>query len=266
MTVGTGQVIVEGATLAYEAAGEGYPLLCVHGFGGSRSSWEMVWPALSTGRRALRVDQRGFGESTEHQPLMFSHADDLLALLDDADINRCDLVGFSLGGAVSINFALDHPDRVRRLVLIAPALLGWDWSDDWRAAWRGVTNAARAGDMDDARRLWLGHAMFAAARQTPALAAALEAEIARFPGRQWTESDRQRPAMPDADRLTTLTPPTLLLTGTSDAPDMLAIADVLAALVPALTRIDYVDHGHMLMLEAPDRVAADIGAFLRSTR
>ncbi|MET0369995.1 MAG: alpha/beta fold hydrolase [Sphingobium sp.] len=262
MTGGVRHVAVEGALLAYEAAGEGDALLCVHGFGGSRQSWDTVWPALSPGRFALRLDQRGFGESAESAAVAFSHADDLLALLDHANVARCDLVGFSLGGAVALNFALDHPTRVRRLVLIGPALFGWDWSDDWRSSWRAVTTAARAGDMDEARRLWMGHAMFAAARETPALAAALDVEVARFPGRQWLESDRQHPVLPDADRLATLAMPTLLLSGTRDAPDLRAIADVLDALAANLRRIDYDGCGHMLMLEAPARVAADIAAFL----
>ncbi|MET0373629.1 MAG: alpha/beta hydrolase [Rhizorhabdus sp.] len=253
---------VEGASLAYEVAGEGDVLLCVHGFGGSRASWDPVWPALSSGRRAMRFDQRGFGESIENQASLFSHAEDLIALLDDACVERCDLVGFSLGGAVAVNFALDHPERVRRLVLIGPALLGWDWSDEWRGSWRSVTTAARAGEMNTARRLWINHAMFAAARETPALSARLETEVARFPGRQWLEPDRQHPVPPDADRLATLDMPTLLLSGERDSPDLRAIADVLAALVPHLHRIDYAGCGHMLMLEAPDRVAADITAFL----
>ncbi|QJR02308.1 alpha/beta hydrolase [Sphingobium yanoikuyae] len=255
-------IAVEGARLVYEDVGSGDPLLCVHGFGGSRASWEPIWRTITAGRRGLRLDQRGFGESIASAAVDYSHADDLLALMDDAGVARCDLIGFSLGGAVSLQFALDHPERVRRLVLIAPALFGWDWSEAWRSEWRAVTTHARAGDMERARRRWLAHPMFTAAMCNPGHAAIMREEIALFPGRQWVEANGQRPTGSDLERIDILAMPCLLLTGEQDVTDLREIADLLPVLSDQVQRLDYPGCGHMLMLEASNRVAADINRFL----
>src|SRR3546814_21057922 len=66
----------------------------------------------------------------------------------------CDLLGVSLGGAIALNFALDHPRRVRRLVLVSPGITAWDWSDEWRTLWAAITDAARSVGVARARELW----------------------------------------------------------------------------------------------------------------
>ena len=87
----------------------------------------------------------------------FSHSDDLIAVLDAQGIDRTVLVGVSMGGAIVVNTALNHPDRVSGLVLISPALTAWRWSRDWRARWKDVATLVQAGDIDGARDLWWTH-------------------------------------------------------------------------------------------------------------
>lgn len=261
MAAGAFTVPVEGATLAGETRGEGTPpLVLLHGMAGSRHDWDRLLAALSAHGPAdfpaLRYDLRGFGQSTADESREYSHADDLLALLDARGIARAPLLGLSMGGGVALNFALSHPERVSRLILISPALVGWEWSADWKALWRDVSSAARAGDMALARERWWQHPMFAAARESAA-ADELRQAIAAYPGRQWVR-DPQRAELPDVDRLHTLAMPTLLLTGERDVPDMRLIADVIANAAPHVTRIDFKGAGHMLHLERPEEVAAAI--------
>jgi pimeloyl-ACP methyl ester carboxylesterase len=254
-------VAVAGARLAGEQRGDGPPLVFVHGMAGTRHEWDRLIAALPVGLAALTYDLRGFGQSAAEDSVPFSHADDLLALFEARGIEQAALVGLSMGGAIALNFALSHPERVERLVLISPHMTGWEASDDWKALWRGVAQAARAGDMAGARDLWFGHPMFAALREHPDLAAELRRSLADYPGAQWVR-DWQRAELPDVDRLHTLAVPTLLLTGTRDHQDLRLIADVIEAAAPQVRRIDYADTGHMVHMERTGEVARAIGQFI----
>ena len=255
-------VEVEGAVISGERSGDAPPLVLVHGMAGDRHEWDRLIPTLPADLAILRYDLRGFGASAAREGLLYSHTDDLLAMLDALEIDRAPLLGLSMGGGVALNFALSHPQRVSRLILISPAMVGWEWSDEWRALWRGVADAARSGDLPLARQRWLDHPMFAALRRDPAAETELRAALERYHGRQWI-ADSQRDELPDIDRLHALAMPTLLLTGELDFPDLRLIADVLEAIAPDLRRIDYADAGHMLHVERAMEVTDAVTAFLR---
>ena len=262
MDWGAFTVAVEGALLSGERRGpeSSAPLVLVHGMAGQRHDWDRLIAALPAELPLIRYDLRGFGASEAQDGRTYSHADDLLALLDAQGIARAPLLGLSMGGGVALHFALDHPDRVSRLALISPALVGWEWSDAWKALWHGVLQPARDGDVALARERWWQHPMFALARQSEA-ATDLRAAIDAYHGRQWVR-DSQRDELPDVDRLHALVPPTLLLTGAHDVADMRLIADVIEAAAPDVTRIDHPGAGHMLHLERPREVANAVARFL----
>ena len=257
------EISVPGATLVVETAGNGEPpLLLLHGLASNRTLWDFVWDDLAAGRRAIRYDLRGFGGSVAVSDAPFRHSKDLVGLLDALEIERCDILGVSLGGSVALNFALDHPGRIRRLALISPGLTAWEWSDDWRARWRTIVEAAQAGNICGARELWWDHPLFATARALPAVAEKLQETLQAYSGAIWAEGDREEPAMPDLDRLPFLNVPTLLLTGAADLPDFRLIAELVEAAAPDVQRIDYAGAGHMLNLERPENVSAEVIKFL----
>lgn len=251
-----------GVELWVEVEGCCEPLVLVPGAGGSAATWDRLWPPLTAARTCVRYDLRGAGRSSDRSCGAFSHTDDLLALFDALELRRASLMGVSMGGRVSLDFALAHPDRVDRLVLISPGLAGWDWSDDWRARWDELVATARSGDLPRARELWFAHPLFATARRDPALAAELRAAICADPGREWLE-DREAPCeRPHVERLGELAPETLLLSGAEDLEDFRVIADALEAMAPRLRRRDLAGAGHLLQLERPAEIAAEVLAFL----
>lgn len=257
------EIDVPGARLVVETAGTGEtPLVLLHGLAGDRRLWDYVWDDLKVGRRAIRYDLREFGSSVSLDDRAFRHSKDLGALLDALDLEQCDLAGVSLGGSVALNFALDHPERVRRLALISPGITAWEWSDAWRARWRGIVEAAQAGDIGLVRELWFGHPLFATARGLPSAALKLRETLWAYSGAVWAEGDREDAALPDLDRLPFLSVPTLLLTGAADWEDFRIIADLIEAAAPAVRRVDYDGAGHMLNLERPNDVASEILKFL----
>ncbi len=226
---------------------------------GDLHSWDSLWAALGEDLQALRYDLRGFGSSAWDSQRPYDHADDLLAVLDARELETVDLVGISLGGSVALNFALRHPGRVRSLVAISPGLVAWEWSESWREQWRTVADAAREGNIQEARERWWRHALFDSVRDTPA-GPALRQSIFRYSGVHWLGDPHVR-ALPDIERLHTLQAPTLLLTGQKDLPDFRLIGEVIAASAPRVQWRDFADCGHLVHLEAPEACAREIREF-----
>src|SRR4051794_19799685 len=114
-------------------AGEGPPVLLLHGLGATKASFLPTVAALADRHRTIAIDLPGFGDSTK--PLRAAYdakffARSVVAVLDALDLERADLAGNSMGGRVAIEAGLRHPDRVRRLALLAPSL-GWMRDRPW---------------------------------------------------------------------------------------------------------------------------------------
>ena len=182
--------------------------------------------------------------------------------MDQIGIASCDLLGVSWGGSIALNFALDHPIRVKRLILESPSIRGWDWSDDWRARAAAIETTAQNQGVSAARALWLGHPMFDTLRTHPGAFAAFAASVARYSGRHWLGDDPHAPLeRPDLERLAELAAPTLLITGARDLDDIRLIAEAIAAIAPNVTRVD-IDAGHLVHAERPDIFVRAAGDFL----
>ncbi|OHV38017.1 3-oxoadipate enol-lactone hydrolase [Parafrankia colletiae] len=102
------------------------PVVLVHGIAGTTADWARVAPELATTRRVIAYDHRGHGASDRAAGGRPSYTFDLLladlvALLDTLGLRAVDLVGHSMGGVVALRYVLDHPERVRSLVLVDTA-------------------------------------------------------------------------------------------------------------------------------------------------
>ena len=112
------------ATIAYEVAGDGPPVVLVHGLSGSGRWWRRNISALTPHRRVYVVDLIGFGASRARHPFALAEAASyLIRWLDHLDLARVSLVGHSMGGLIAAELAADAPERVDRLVLVDPATL-----------------------------------------------------------------------------------------------------------------------------------------------
>jgi pimeloyl-ACP methyl ester carboxylesterase len=237
--------------LQYEVAGEGDPVVFLHGFGLDAAMWDPQWSTFSSGYRAIRYDLRGYGASSAPAG-PYSHVDDFLALTEFLGARPAHLVGLSMGGRYALRVAVQNPEAVRSLTLVDTALDGHAWSPEWLQRWQAISQAAQRGDIFGARRLWLLHPLFEPACRQPAVAAALETMIARYSGWHWREKDPDvTPAPPTAEVLTTISAPTLMMVGELDLPDFRNIAQRIAADMPNVTLRTLPAAGHMANLEAP---------------
>jgi pimeloyl-ACP methyl ester carboxylesterase len=127
-TVPTEFLRVKDETYAYRRIGAGVrrPLLCLQHFTGTLDNWDpAVTDPLGDGREVILFDSAGVGRSTGKVPAtvagMAAHA---LAFLDGLCVTSCDVLGFSLGGMVAQQMALERPSSINRLILVGTAPRG----------------------------------------------------------------------------------------------------------------------------------------------
>jgi pimeloyl-ACP methyl ester carboxylesterase len=118
-----------GQRLYYEVHGEGEPLLSVMGLGGDHTAWILQLAEWSKTRRVIAFDNRDVGQSSyvEGPYEVSDMAADALALADELGLDSFDLVGLSLGGAISQEIALTAPERVRTLTLAVTYAASGNW-------------------------------------------------------------------------------------------------------------------------------------------
>jgi pimeloyl-ACP methyl ester carboxylesterase len=128
---------VNGIDLAWQSFGDGgpAPLILLHGGFGSVEMFGPNVVALAARRRVIGVDLESHGRSpASDRPMHFeTMADDIAALVEDLGLGRVDLAGFSLGGAVALRTAVQHPDTVRRLALVSTPFKRSGWYPEMTA-------------------------------------------------------------------------------------------------------------------------------------
>jgi pimeloyl-ACP methyl ester carboxylesterase len=112
---------VNGLSLYYDEHGSGEPLVLLHGGIGASEMFAAILDELAERRRVIAVDLQGHGHTADiDRPLRAEHlADDIAALIEHLGLERADVMGYSLGGMVALRTAIQHPARVRRLVLVS---------------------------------------------------------------------------------------------------------------------------------------------------
>lgn len=255
-------------TLRVVRAGRGTPVIMLHGFGESLLSWRGVFDRVAAVADAIALDLPGFGLSDK--PATGYHNDRMaaavLGVMDSLGLREAVLVGHSMGGAVALSVAVRAPERVRGLVLLAPAVSASGWNlpipnDSARTS--GWLRRAVAGYETMRPRFtgphdpsWLAESDSALAYSPaadPAYGAALQAVLREF------DFDYLSPA-----RAALLSMPTLLVWGEFDHTVPPAVGRALAATMPS-ARLEVLRRRlHRPHVEQPGDVADLIVGFLRA--
>ncbi|MBA3678346.1 MAG: alpha/beta hydrolase [Sphingosinicella sp.] len=120
-TPATGHVELDGVNYYYRIQGEGEPILVLHGGLGSMDMFDPLLPTLGAGRRLIMVDLQGHGRTNlGKRPIRYERlGEDMSKILTKLGYGQVDVFGYSMGGAVALQLALQHPEQVRRLALLS---------------------------------------------------------------------------------------------------------------------------------------------------
>ncbi len=254
-----------GVALAVDDRGDGPAVVLVHGTAADRSIWREMVDALGDGVRTVAYDRRAYGDSGAPEPYsgttVGEQADDLAALLSATGAAPAVVVGHALGALIALDVVLRFRGLVRGAILIEPQMLwlsprGPEVVGDLRDAIElGARDGGPAGAVDgylehvagpDALSLYGPERVAAAHAATRAFVADLAA------GPSWSATRRELRAI-DA--------PVTLITGTRSSAVEHEVVSEMADLLPEARRLD-ADAGHLVHVEAPEAVAAEVRALL----
>ena len=119
----THEVAVRGRPVRYHAGGDGPPIILIHGLSASSTWWAHNVEELTREHRVYLFDLPGFGSMRRHNRFVLAESAVWLAsVMAELGMPRADLLGHSMGGVVVLGLAAAHPELIRRLVLVAPAV------------------------------------------------------------------------------------------------------------------------------------------------
>ncbi len=126
---------VNGIDLAYQVFGKGAPLVLLHGGFGSVEMFGENVDRLAAGHQVIGVDLQSHGRSpAADRPMRFeSMADDVAALIEELKLEHVAVMGFSMGGAVALRLAIQHPEIVERLILVSTVFKRRGWHPEMTA-------------------------------------------------------------------------------------------------------------------------------------
>jgi len=240
---------------------EGEPVLLLHGYTDSAFSFSPVLPFLPSSFRAIVPDHRGHGmsERPERGYAMTDFAADAVALLDCLGIERATVVGHSMGGFIAQQMAIEHPERVERLVLAGTAANPRNESVlELRAAVEALEDPVPP---EFAREF---QASTIHRRLPPAFFDAVVAESLRLPSQTWREVMSGMMAMRIEAELHRIRVPTLVLWGDRDAIFGRDLQHRLCAGIAGAELRVYPETGHALHWEQPECFAGDLESFVRA--
>ena len=256
-----------GVTLDYVDHGDpgGLPVVCLHGWPDSRRSYETMLAHMPATLRLIVPSLRGFGASSCPPAAGFRPADfaeDLRALLDGLGLTRAVIVGHSMGSVIALRFAIDHPERVDGLGLIG-ALTGLKdhavAQDIWEQA---ISGFAHPIDPDFVREFQES----TLSQPVPAgFIDMIVAESLKAPAEVWRDAFAGMLAEDLSGELGAIAAPTFLMWGDQDGLADRETQELIASAIPGAQLVIYRGCGHSVQWERPDRIAADITAFVMAS-
>lgn len=245
--------------LHYEIAGKGHPIVLVHSGGADLRDWTFLGPLLAQHHTVISYDGRGAGKSPDPTGDV-NCVEDLKELLDHLNINKTTLIGHSMGGQIVTDFSLEYPEYISELIVIAPALTGFNYSPDFVDYMNKVT--AAAPDIEKMIEISQSAPSYRVVQSSPHKE--LAEEMLRHHIKRtfhWPAFELIWPNPPAVKRLDELTAKMLFIIGTEELPDNLRVANTFQKQTDAqIVEISGADH--MVTLTHPEELYHHIIEFL----
>ena len=256
----------QGVGISYELRGNGEPLTLVHGLAYDREGWGRLPDLLAQRFGVVLIDNRGVGESDapEGPYSVAQMAADVVAVLDDAGIERTNLFGVSLGGYIAQEVALVYPGRVARLILCSTAP-GGPKAVPMPAATQEVFARYPTMEREAGLRMFVENSLGErGVRELPELVEEiLRYRLGHAPTVQaWVAQATAGATYANDERVHEIAAPTLVLTGGADVVVDPRNAGVLAELIRDARTVVVPERGHLMVWEDSERVAELVAEFL----
>lgn len=249
------EATINGARIHYEREGEGLPVIFLHAGIADHRMWGPQVEAFAKHFDVIRPDMRGFGGS-ELPAVEWSPVADLLALTDELHVKPAHLVGCSLGGGLAIEFALQHPERISKLVLVGPSIGGANFGKKYPDVFAEVRAADEAGDLDALNHAEMYLFLDGPRRPRGYVRQPLRDLFLDMNGSNFGSDFESAPMEvfhpPAVDRLQEITAPTLIVVGDEDVPTVFDAVELLMEKVPHARKAVIHDAAHLPNLEHPD--------------
>lgn len=246
--------------IAFERGGQPGrpPVALLHAGVADRRMWDPLWDELTSRRDVVRLDLRGFGESTARPTGPLDHVADVLETLAHLEIGTCHLVGASFGAGVAAEAALTRPDLIRSLLLCPPggSLLA-ELTPALRSFFDRENEALARDDLDAAVEANIDTWVVGTGRSKAEIDQSVAASVRVMQRRafevqqHWDDLDEVELAPPALDRLAQLAARTLVLVGAHDLDTSLDAAARVTAGAPQVRRVDWDHVAHLPTLEQP---------------
>lgn len=262
----TGHVDAVGTRLAYDTSGEGPDLVFLHAGIADRTMWRPQVAAFGDRFRCTTPDARGFGDTPiGGEP--FSRRDDLAAVMDAIGAASASIVGCSIGAGFALDFAIERPERVDKLVLIGVTPAGFEGPDDafLEETWHKVDAAIERGDYEDAGRLEARAWVDGPRRPEGSAPQWLRDKVVEWSlpinrMEDWGDSGQLNPLA--MHRLDEVKAPTLVMVGTEDAEVVIAGCRATAAGIAGAELVELAATAHLPNLEVTEQFNAAAASFL----
>jgi 3-oxoadipate enol-lactonase len=264
----SGIASINGAEIHYEIAGTGPALVMLHAGVADSRMWRAQVGFFSQYYKVITYDLRGFGKSGMPAG-PYAHYLDLAALLDTLGCDNSILLGWSMGGSVAIDFALEFPGRVRGLILSGSAVDGYRMEDErTKEYWTQIDKAIEAGELERAAELeieqWIIGDRGAADRFGESDLDLFREMLVTHYQLDQGQGEEQGPDKLSIDRLGEIRVPTMIVVGDLDSPDILKIADILERDIPNAKKSVIHSTAHLPSFEKPDEFNELVFGFLRN--
>jgi pimeloyl-ACP methyl ester carboxylesterase len=263
---------IDGVRVHYQEKGSGAPLILIHGFTSSVYSWKDIFEPLSKNFRVIAVDLKGFGFTGKPEGDYTRRAQAMVVarLLDHLKIEKAWLCGNSMGGEVSLNVALQNPQRVAGLILIDSSGVKVEGSSSLAPGYLlipvvGRVLTALALTSDKLVREGLEKSFYDRSKITEERVAAYYRPLQTRGGqlaalRARTQAD-QFPVEPDLGKIRART---LIIWGAEDALIPLAAGHKMNSLIKDSKLLVFEKCGHLPQEEMPERVVGEITRFIKA--
>lgn len=256
----SGYLDVSGSKIYYEKRGSGPTIVLLHDGLLDTETWDEVWQPLATKYEVIRYDRRGYGRS-ELPTKSYSSTEDLLKLLIHLNVRRAVLAGSSSGGALAIDFAIEHPQMVDGLFLIGPVLHGMQYTDYFLERASRNNEPAQRDDIKAVVRNWSQDRFLIGGANAKARRKIYDTLIANSEKLKFNDRFEQTLSPPASKRLPEVKAPTLILVGEADIADVRAHCGAINAGIRESTHLVMKEAGHLIQLEKPDEVVKRLEDF-----